>query len=242
MNDVAAIILSAGKGTRMKSTTINKVMLPLQGKPIVSHTVDHMRKAHIKTIVMVVGFAKESISSYFRNRVSYAVQNDQLGTAHALECGLDFVPKTCKTIISVYGDDSYIYSQDLYKKMVRTHMAKNADITIYTIDMNDPVGLGRIIRGKNGSIEAIVEEKDATEDQKKIHEVNTGFYVFKRSFVEKHINRIKNNNASKEYYLTDIIDLAVGERAVIANVHEPNALWRGVNRPEELLSAEKLIS
>ena len=242
MDNISAIILTAGKGTRMHTTDVNKVMLDLNGKPMVSYTVENIRRAGISNIVMVVGFAKESIMNYFKDAVQYAQQNEQLGTAHALSCGLTRVPPDHQTVIAVYGDDSYNYPAALYQKVVAVHHQKRADVTLLTVYMEDPAGLGRIIRNDARQIVAIIEEKDAPVEQKRIHEVNTGCYVFDRTFINEFLPRITNENAKHEYYLTDIIRLAVKNGRTVADVYETNLSWRGVNRPLELEEARKMVT
>ncbi|MCR4264022.1 MAG: sugar phosphate nucleotidyltransferase [Candidatus Roizmanbacteria bacterium] len=242
MDNVSAIILAAGKGERMHLPDhINKAMLDLDGKPMISYTAENMRRAGILSIVIVVGHAKESIMDYFGNTVQYALQEDQLGTAHALSRGLTKVPPDHKTVISVYGDDSYTYPPSLYQKMVEKHHQQNADVTMLTVYLEDPSGLGRIIRDDTQHIIGIIEEKDASVEQKRIHEINPGCYVFNRSFLEEHLPLITNENAAHEYYVTDIIRLAVKNGKRVADVRETNLKWRGVNRPEELEQAKTLI-
>lgn len=242
MDNVAVIILAGGRGTRMNSQNTNKVMLSLGNKPMLCYTIDSIKKAGIEKTIVVVGFARDSIENYFQNSVSYAVQNNQKGTAHALSCGLENLPESYDTIISVYGDDSYIYPPQLYRKMIRLHNSQKADITILTVQVKNPTGLGRIVRNRNAHIIGIVEEKDATLVQRKIKEINTGFYVFNRKYVERNLTRIKNDNAAQEYYLTDIIDIATKEKRNIVSLFEKDLEWRGVNRPEELEDARSIIS
>lgn len=241
MDKTAAIILAAGKGTRMNCTTTNKVMSPLNKIPMLSYAIDNLKKADISNITVVVGYAKESIQNYFKDTVRYAIQEKQNGTARAFECGLKTIPPEYTTIISVYGDDSYIYSPSLYLRMINLHNGKQADVTLLTVVVNDPTGLGRIIRDASGKVTAIVEEKDATPKQKLINEINTGFYVFKRSFVESHLKAIQNNNKAHEYYLTDILGIAVSEHATVATLKETNLPWRGVNLLEELRQAQETM-
>lgn len=239
MDNVSAIILTAGKGTRMNAEGVNKGMLDMGGKPMISHTVENIRHAGITSIIMVVGYAKESIMDFFKNTVQYAVQEKQLGTAHALAQGLKVVPPSDQTIVSVYGDDSYAYPPTLYQKMVETHHQKKADVTLLTVFVDEPVGLGRVLRDAAHHVVDIIEDKDATVEQKRIHEINTGCYVFKKSFIEELLPYISNQNAAGEYYLTDIIRLAVKKGSVVADVRETSLQWRGINRPEELNEARK---
>ncbi|MBI4130131.1 NTP transferase domain-containing protein [Candidatus Roizmanbacteria bacterium] len=242
MSKIGAIILAAGKGTRMKSTTTNKVMLNLAGRPMLSYTIDNFRKAGIDEIVVVVGFAKKSIINYFGDSIEYADQKKRLGTAHAVQVGLAKLSDDVTDVLSVYGDDSYMYSPELLRKLIDTHKAKNADMTILTVEMYDPTGLGRIIRSDKGTIQAIVEERVATDELKKIKEINTGCYIFNRVFLTKYLPKIQKNPVAKEYYLTDILEIAVTHKKKIADVAGGRIPWRGVNRPEELEQARKLIA
>ncbi|MBI4137494.1 NTP transferase domain-containing protein, partial [Candidatus Roizmanbacteria bacterium] len=241
MDKISAIILAAGKGTRMHSDQTNKVMLPLNGKPMVSYTVENMQRAGLTTIIMVVGFAKESVMEYFEDRVQYAFQEEQKGTAHALTCGLSRVPDDHQTILLVYGDDSFTYPPVLYQKLITAHHEQHADVTILSVYLEDPSGLGRIVRDDQQRIVDIVEEKNATVEQKRIREINTGCYVFSRPFLTEYLPQITDENAAHEYLLTDIIRLAVKNGKTVADVRETNLRWRGVNRPEELEQAQATL-
>lgn len=241
MNDIAAIILAAGRGTRMNSTDTNKVMSDLHGKPMLSYSVENLHQAGIETVVVVVGFAKESITAYFGNKLLYAYQNEPTGTAHAVISGLSVLPNNVDQVLSVYGDDSYLYSAELLKKLIEMHVVNNADVTMLTVEMDDPTGLGRIIRDENGKVVGIVEEKVASDEQKKITEINTGCFVFNRKFLEEFLPKIEKNETAQEYYLTDIIEVAVKNNKKIETYAAGKIPWRGVNRPEELEEARKLL-
>lgn len=241
MGHVAAIILAAGRGTRMKSTTTNKVMSDLGGRPMLSYTIDNFTTAGLHPIIIVVGFAKESIMDYFGDRVLYAVQEEATGTAHALLAGLSKVPANVNHVLSVYGDDSYCYRPELLRQLVQKHVEDNADVTLLTVEKDNPFGLGRIIRDTNGIIKEIVEEKVATDEQKKTTEVNTGCFVFNKTFINEYIHKIEKNPVAGEYYLTDIIEVARKHGRKI-EIHAAGKIpWQGVNRPEELEEARELF-
>lgn len=242
MNNIAALILAAGRGTRMKSTTTNKVMSLISGKPMLAYSIDNILKAEIYPIIVVVGFAKESIMKYFQDQVLYAVQLKPLGTADAVSCGLTMVPSDTADILSVYGDDSYLYSPQLLKKLINKHKISRADVTMLTVDLQDPTGLGRIIRNKQGVVQGIVEEKVATGKQKKITEINTGCYIFNKEFLTDYVSRISLNPVAQEYYITDIIALAVKDKKKIEAVRGGSIPWRGVNKPDELEEARRLVN
>lgn len=240
MSKTAAIILAAGRGTRMNSTTQNKVMNELHGKPMLYYSIDNLNKAGFEPIITVVGFAKESIMDYFGESILYAEQTQFIGTADALACGLKSVPLETENVLSVYGDDSYLYSPKLLTTLEEKHINSNADVTILTVDIDDPTGLGRIVR-EDGKVTGIIEEKVATVEEKKIHEINTGCFIFKRHFIERYLLKIKKNPIAQEYYLTDIIEVAVEHNKKIEAVRGGKIPWRGVNRPEELEEARKLL-
>lgn len=240
MNNIAAIILAAGRGTRMNSTDTNKVMSDLNGRPMLAYSIDNLKKAGVETIVVVVGFAKESITSYFGNSILYAYQNEPNGTAHAVTSGLAVLPSNIDTIISVYGDDSYLYDPTLFQVLIGFHTENKSDVTVLTVEMNDPSGLGRIVRDENNNVKAIVEEKVATDEQKKIKEINTGCFIFNRKFLEEYLPQIEMNAITKEYFVTDIIKLAIRDNRKVYAVLSKTP-WRGVNRPEELEEARKLL-
>src|SRR3989344_5367057 len=142
MATTAAIILAAGKGTRMKSTTTNKVMSDLHGKPLLSYSIENLTHAGFEPIITVVGFAKESIMDYFGDSILYAEQKQFIGTADALASGLKMVPLETENVLSIYGDDSYLYSPKLLKSLKEKHINSNADVTLLTVDMDDPIDLG----------------------------------------------------------------------------------------------------
>lgn len=239
MNHTSAIVLAAGNGTRMKSTKTNKVALKLTDKPIIQHSIQNLMNAGIKDIVVVVGFAKESVISVLGDKVQYAEQKNRLGTGHAVKIGLSKIPENSKYVVSVYGDDSAFYPPKLIQQLISHHEQQNSVITLMSIRKQNPHGLGRIVRSELGKIESIVEEKVATEDQRAITEINTGLYCFDKKFLANNINKIKKNPISHEYYLTDIIEIAVrqGEK-VEALLWQDDTVWFGVNRPEELIKAQ----
>jgi bifunctional UDP-N-acetylglucosamine pyrophosphorylase/glucosamine-1-phosphate N-acetyltransferase len=242
MNHVAAIVLAAGKGTRMKSENKNKVVLEIEKKPMVSYTVENLKKADIDNIIVVIGFASQSVKQVLGDQVTYAFQPERLGTGHAVNIGLSKVPDNVSDVISVYGDDSAFYPPKLIKELLNLHQDSNAAITLLTIEKQDPTGLGRIVRNEKGAIQAIVEEAVATPKQKKIKEINTGLYCFDKDFLDKSIDLIKKNPVSGEYYLTDLIEIAVEKGLPVkALFWEDDTVWHGINTIDQLKSAQKLM-
>lgn len=241
MNDLAAIILAAGKGKRMNSKTVNKVALPLGGKPMILRTYETLEKLGIKNIVIVVGFAKESVINLFKNKnVEFCDQKKRLGTAHAVSCAMKKIKSGTKNILVLNGDDSAMYKLDTIKQLIDKHLETGAPFTFLTIEMEDPIGLGRVIRGKEGKVLAIVEHKDATEDILKIKEINPACYVFKTDFLKKYLPKIKKSPVTGEYYLTSLIELGIKNNEDIETLQAGLFAWRGVNTKEELEEAENI--
>jgi bifunctional UDP-N-acetylglucosamine pyrophosphorylase / glucosamine-1-phosphate N-acetyltransferase len=239
---IAAIILAAGKGKRMKSDKANKVVSLLEGKPMILRTVEKLRELSIDPIIVVVGFAKESVMKVLGRSVIFANQLRRLGTAHALSCGFKKLPKGMETVIVLGGDDSAFYTKDILKSLIESHEREKAALTFLTINVDNPFGLGRVIRDNNGRIIEIAEEKDATENQKRINEINPECYVFKISFLRKNLKKVKKSPVTGEYYLTSLIDIAIKNKEKLIAVNGGKILWHGVNTLEDLKEADKLFS
>ncbi len=237
---IGAIILAAGKGKRMKSKSENKVVLPLADKPMIVHTIQLLTKMKVSKIVVVVGFAKDSVIELLEGKVIFAEQKKRLGTAHAVYQAVKKIPNDIKDVLVLNGDDSAFYSRDLIEKLVKKHVLSNSSFTFLTIDQKEPFGLGRVVRGNSG-IEAVVEEKDATAKQKKIREVNPGCYIFKVSFLKKYLPQVQKSKITNEYYLTSLIDIGIKNNEKIETLQAGNIAWRGVNTRDELKAAERLF-
>ncbi|HRN96354.1 MAG TPA: sugar phosphate nucleotidyltransferase [Candidatus Levybacteria bacterium] len=236
-----AVILAAGKGTRMNSQSTNKVAMKVAGVPMLVRTVQNLQQSGINNICIVVGFAKESVMNLFDNSVHFAQQGEQLGTGHAAKVGVDSLPENTTDIIVLYGDDSYIYTPDIYKKLLTIHQTQKADLSFITLTVDNPTGLGRIVRDSTGNVIGIVEEKDATDEQKKITEINPACYIFSYSFFKEYIDTVPKSPVTGEYYLTSLIEIAVQEHARIETYTVTGINWRGINTPEELQQADTLM-
>ena len=240
LSHTAAIVLAAGKGTRMKAKHKNKVAFKLNGQPMVAHTVDHLREARVGQIVAVIGFQGESVRAALDGGVAYVEQSEQLGTGHAIRVALPSLQKGVDTILSVYGDDSAFYPPALYQEVVEKQQSSGADLLFLTVKKDDPTGLGRIVRDSAGKVLRIVEEKNANDEEKKIQEINTGFYCFKRSFLEKYIVEIQKNPISGEYYLTDMVEIALRAGCKVEALCLPDSsVWHGVNNRSDFAKAQK---
>ncbi len=199
-----AVILAAGKGTRMH-TDLPKCAFPFLGKPMVEYLIESLEKIKIDRIVCVVGHKKEVIMDILQDRVSYAYQDKQLGTGHAVKCASDFIEGNGYTMI--LPGDTPLIDEDILNAMIQTHLQDKNDFTIGTITLDEPFGFGRILRNKNQNIVKIVEEKDATDEQRKIKEINTGLFCVNNHLLLEALGQINNHNAAQEYYLTDIVEI-----------------------------------
>jgi bifunctional UDP-N-acetylglucosamine pyrophosphorylase/glucosamine-1-phosphate N-acetyltransferase len=239
---LGAIILAAGKGKRMNSKRLNKVVLHLADKPMILHTFDLLKAVSINLIVVVVGFAKESVMKLLGENVLYAEQKKRLGTAHAVSVALKKLPIDIKHVLVLNGDDSAFYNKTTLKKLIQWHFKSDSAFTLLTIEKDNPEGLGRIIRDSYGKVIAIVEEKDATVAQRKIKEINPACYLFKVDFLKRYIKKVKKSSVTNEYYLTDLIRLGVLNKEKIESHRMGSFTWRGVNTEDELSEAENLFN
>lgn len=242
--ELAAIILAAGEGTRIKARRKNKVAYKLAGKPMIRYVVETLSNVGVQNIVVVVKFFEASVRTALKGkRVAFARQGEKKGTAAALEGGLKILSEEVKQVLVMYGDDSAFYPGDLFRFLLHEHQKSGAGVTLLSIKVDDPTGLGRIIRDTRGNIVGIVEEKIATEDQKMIKEINTGCYCFTREFIEKRIGEITVNPVSGEYYLTDIVEVALrhGEKVHVC-LYPDSSVWFGVNTRSQWAKARQLMT
>lgn len=198
----SAIILAAGKGTRMVSNK-NKVMHEILGKPMIEHVIDNLDRCGIETKIIVIGHDAESIKQHFQDRVLFAYQKEQLGTAHAVMQADTAKGLTGSTLL-MYGDIPLVQPETI--EALFEHNQK-FDLTVATAILDDPLQYGRIVKDKEGKFEKIVEYKDADDQQKNIREINTGIYCVNNELLFKYIDHITNDNAQKEYYLTDLVEI-----------------------------------
>ena len=198
-----AIVLAAGKGTRMR-TERPKCAYPILKKPMIEYIVEHIEFSDIDETVCVVGHKKEYIEEVLKDRVQYAVQEEQLGTGHAVLMAEDLLKGKEGNTIIMLGDMPLV-DKDVINNILEMHGRSGNDITVLTTSFDNPYGYGRIVRGKDNHVERIVEQNDCTPEQKMIKEVNTGIYVVNNLYLYDAIKKISLNPRKKEYYLTDII-------------------------------------
>jgi len=199
-------ILAAGKGSRMESE-LPKVLHQLNGKSLIDYVLDTASELNPDSITLVVGFQKDRVKNHIQNNnVNYVSQEEQLGTGHAALQLENQLENQSGHLLILYGDAPNIKSSTL-SPIISEHIEENRNATLITATLDDPTGYGRIIRNQDGDLLKIVEEKDCTPDEKKIKEWNPGIYIFKIPQLFSELKRIKSNNASNEYYLTDVIEL-----------------------------------
>ena len=231
------IVLAAGNGKRMLGSS-PKVLLPIGGKPMAQHildTVSGIEKS--RSILVVSNQAKEVKNSLqFKRNTKIVTQRKQLGTAHAVKAALNQLRPSSVTVV-LYGDVPLVESKTL-KRLIRD--ASKGSLAILTFNKDLPKGYGRVVRGAKNQVEAIIEEKDATKEQKSINEVNSGILAIKSTFIKKLLPEIKNNNAAKEYYLTDIVSLSKkhGIKVQPLLLEDPDEAL-GANTPLELQDLER---
>ena len=235
-SDVAVIVLAAGQGVRMKST-LSKVLHPIFGKSMVLRTIEIIKKINPGQIILVANPQNaNTLKKLFRN-FSVVIQPHSKGTADATKYGLKYVREKIRTITVIYGDDSAFYKPQTIIDVYQHHLKSGAKITFVTVKKTKPTGLGRIIR-KNGKAIGIVEEKDATPQEKLINEVNDGLYFFKKDWLASNLSKILPSPPSGEYYITDLIGLAFSQKEKVTTYQLANdSQWHGINTRKELLQA-----
>ncbi|MEK9726971.1 MAG: NTP transferase domain-containing protein [Candidatus Margulisiibacteriota bacterium] len=234
MNSTTAIILAAGKGTRFKSEK-PKVLHKFHGKAMLHHVIETVSKANINNICLVVGYKKEMVKASCKNyNVSYAIQEQQLGTGHAVVCGLNALTSSTDHCIILAGDCPLIRETTI-AELIQTHITSNAKATLLTAKLDNAGNYGRIIRNKTNQITAIREAKDCSDVELNITEFNSGIYCFDTNALQDCLKKLNTNNAQNEYYLTDVIEFFSNEGEIIAGVCIDNA-WEvsGANTQEEL--------
>ncbi|MCA1322068.1 bifunctional UDP-N-acetylglucosamine diphosphorylase/glucosamine-1-phosphate N-acetyltransferase GlmU [Bacillus tianshenii] len=200
-----AVILAAGQGTRMKSK-LYKVLHPVCGKPMVQHVVDHVSALNFESIVTVVGHGAETVKSHLGSRSEYVLQEEQLGTAHAVMQAAPIL-KDKKGVTLVICGDTPLITPETMQELLDLHQNTGAKATILTAYAEDPTGYGRIIRNSEGHVGKIVEHKDASEEERKVTEINTGTYCFDNEALFTALSNVSNDNVQGEYYLPDVIEI-----------------------------------
>ena len=239
-NNIMAIVMAAGKGTRMKSKK-SKLVQKIYGKEIVKRAVENAEKAGVKEIVAVVGYMKEEVMAVLGDGVKYAYQDEMLGTGHAVMQAKEYLKGKKGKVLVLNGDVPIIRPQTL-NKLLEKSIENKEYATLLTAIYDNPTGYGRIVRDEGGNIEAIVEEKDTTPSQKEIKEINAGIYCFDIEELLLALDEITPNNAQGEYYLTDVIQI-MNEKGLKtgAVIVEDNTEILGINDRIQLEMLTKVL-
>ena len=235
--DLSVIILAAGQGTRMRSD-LPKVLQPLAGRPLLAHVLDCARELGASDVCVVYGHGGEAVRATFPAAgIRWALQAQQLGTGHAMLQAMPGTPETNRVLV-LFGDVPLLTVGTL-NSMLDT--GQEDDVLVLTVDMEDPTGYGRIIRDGD-AVTGIVEEKDASDSQKEISEINTGVMVCPGTKLRQWLGKLSNENAQGEYYLTDVIGMAVADGIIVHGVKAQNQVEvMGINDKKQLAEAERAL-
>lgn len=239
--ELAVIILAAGKGTRMNSS-LAKVLHPLCGAPLLSYSVSLAREINSGNIVVVLGYQADLVKELINDKgLTFVLQEPQLGTGHAVMQAREALKKHRGPVLILCGDVPLL-SPSTAAVLVEKHASTKAAVTVLTTFLEWPAGYGRVLRADGDSIRRIVEDRDASDQEKKVKEINTGIYCVDSEFLFSALTEIKPVNAQKEYYLTDIVEIAV-KKGLIAQalpVYDSREVM-GINTQEELDRAEEIM-
>lgn len=242
MTNISALVLAAGKGTRMNSQK-PKVLLEIGGRPMIDYTLEKLNQLGVSEIILVVGHGAEDVKSCIGPRCHYAHQeNPQGGTGDAVKAGLNAVDKSSDTVMILYGDDSAFYKVATLKDFIEFHIRCGHPISIITTDTPQAERVGRIIRDESGNFKITMEVWEYEKSGLKSDEVNCGVYLFDKNWLKNHIDQLDNNNDKAEYRITELLNLAHAEGTKIGmfKLKDPGE-WVGVNTPEDLERANRLM-
>lgn len=240
MENLKAIILAAGEGTRMKSKK-SKVLHEIMRKPMLSYVIDTAKACGAESVCVVVGHQAEQVQQAIQEQdVCFALQTERKGTGHAVKMAADFI-EAQKDILILYGDTPLITADTLQAILESHHTAKNS-VTVVSAMVEDATGYGRIIRDAAGNFMKSVEHKDATEAERAVKEINTGIYVFQGAALQSALGRLQNNNAQGEYYLPDCLEILLqdGERVGAYTAADETEFF-GVNSRVQLAEAAEIL-
>ncbi|HBY83458.1 MULTISPECIES: bifunctional UDP-N-acetylglucosamine diphosphorylase/glucosamine-1-phosphate N-acetyltransferase GlmU [Staphylococcus] len=235
-----AIILAAGKGTRMKSKKY-KVLHEIAGKTMIEHVVENVQQSGVNQLITIVGHGAESVKETLGNQSLYSFQEEQLGTAHAVKMAQSHLVNKEGTTLVVCGDTPLITSETL-TSLIERHESSQSQATVLTATAIHPTGYGRIVKDSEGHLLRIVEEKDANTEEKAITEISSGIFAFDNKILFEKLEQVKNDNAQGEYYLPDVISLIINENGRASTYHTDDfEEIMGVNDRVMLSQAEKAL-
>lgn len=240
MGKVAAVVLAAGKGTRMKSEKA-KVLFPLAGRPMLQHIVDVLIEIGVDDIYTVVGYEAGTVQASIAGPITWVEQREQLGTGHALAQAAAYLGDFPGVVLVLAGDMPLITEATL-KELLTRHAQEGNAATVLSARVPDPTGYGRVVRSADGRLKAIVEEKDADDRQRQVDEINSAIYCFDWGRAGALMSRLGRDNAQGEYYLTEIISLLAGDKDKLGiHVAADHREVMGINDRVQLAQAEKIL-
>jgi len=241
-SNIAVIILAAGLGKRMKSDKA-KVLHEVQGRPMIRYVVETARRIAGRDVIVVVGHQAPKVMDTVSAdaEVLFAYQDKQLGTGHAVRCALEVIPEYVRDIVILCGDVPMLRAETV-QRLLDDHSAAQRDVSILAVTVDNPKGYGRVLIDENRRLIKIVEEADATPEQKKLQTVNAGIYCVTKKFLTEALSRIRPDNVQGELYLTDIIEIGHREKHAVGVLFgDDGDEVMGINSYSDLLSAEKIM-
>lgn len=242
LKNVSIIILAAGLGTRMKSN-MAKVLHNIKGKPMISHVLVSACDVAGENVIVVVGHQADLVKEAClkMSSVSFALQKEQRGTGHAVLCAMPEIPETTENVIILCGDVPLLRAGTI-RALLADHVKENRELTLLAVELEDPTGYGRVVINADRELTRIVEEADATQDEKSISTVNSGIYCVTKDFLSASLKKISPDNAQREFYLTDIIGVgySMGKHIGVLVGSSPEEIT-GVNTLADLNAVEALM-
>lgn len=243
--DLAVVVMAAGKGTRMGSPDRAKVLTPLAGRPLLGYVLDLAADLGAQDVIVIAGHQREAVSSFVSQAAPHAnvaIQDQQLGTGHAVMQAQPFLEGRAIDVLILSGDVPLLTSTTLTALQETFHSTRSA-LSLLTTVLPDPTGYGRVVRAETGAVARIVEHKDATPDEAAITEINAGIYIVQSEVLFPALERLTNANAQGEYYLTDIVGLLIDDGHMVTAVTVENSSEvHGINTPADLDQAARMLS
>jgi len=242
LKDIFVCVFAAGKGTRIREVSNNKpkLMLLINDKPMCSYIIERLIDIGFQKPNILVGYKAEEIEKYFGKKCAYITQKKRLGTGHAAKTVLKNIPNNYKHLLVLQGDDSAFYKENTLNKFIHDYLNNNPVNSFMVTESND-LTVGRVQEDSNGNIVKVVEKEEMLpEDYKKYKLINAAGYLFNINWMRKNISKLKKHMPKGEYYLPDLIKMAILEKKKVIGFKIPNNEWFGVNTPEQLKQANRL--
>ncbi len=238
----AVVILAAGMGKRMKSGRA-KVLHEILGKPMIMYVVETANRIAGNNVVLVIGNQADKVREMVSEsaEVIFALQKNQLGTGHAVSCALPYLPDHTQEVVVLCGDVPLLTFETVMR-LIKDHVKAKRDISLLAVEIDNPKGYGRVLFDKNRNVSGIIEEADASAEQKRIKTINTGIYCIKKEFLFDSLQKVKSDNVQGEFYLTDIVKIGYREGKVVGVIIGGDGEETiGVNNRHDLMTVENIM-